>query len=159
DLLAKVETWAQGRKDPFTDLPALTAEGPQEFAATYQVLWRGVPFDTERVLVERKADGERVIHAQTIDPHRGQWMTAHVWAGATGAGQRLVLDSDGGNGRGRVEGTREGTKAHLRGTVLAGVETTLDADLPEGVLLVPGHFLASKILMGPELAKLDVGKA
>jgi hypothetical protein len=41
-------------------LPAVDADpGEREFAATYEILWKGVHFGAERLLVERAPDGRR----------------------------------------------------------------------------------------------------
>jgi imidazolonepropionase-like amidohydrolase len=156
-LLSGVEAWAKGQKDPFAGMPPLVAAGAVEFSATFLVLLKDVPFDHERVLVERRATGERVIQAQTMDPHRGQGMTLQLVAGAAGLGSWMTLDSDGANGRGRITATRTGAKLGLRGTVLAGVETAVDADVPEGAWLGADHFLAGKILLAEAVGKLAVG--
>jgi imidazolonepropionase-like amidohydrolase len=156
-LLQKVEDHAARRVDPFASVPPLAAEGAREFAATFEVSWRGVPFDTERMVVTRAASGERTVHAQTIDPHRGQWMTVHLFAGASGLGDRLGLASDGAAGRGRIEVLRDAGRARGSGVLLSGMPAALDAELPEGALLGADHLLAPKLLLAPRLAGLEVG--
>jgi imidazolonepropionase-like amidohydrolase len=158
ELLAKAAAYAERRTDPFEGMPALTGEGKPEFSATYDVSWRGVPFDNERVLVTRLGSGELAIHAQTIDPHRGQWFAIHLAAGQ-GSGRHLIVESDGAQGRGRVELTREGARARVRGTMLSGVPGALDADLPEAALLGAEHMIAGKLLLVPKLGQLGVGQS
>lgn len=158
-MLADVEAWAQGKKDPFAGVPPLTGSGTKELEATYLLTWNGVPFDHERVLVERLAGGERVIRAQTIDPHKGQWTAMHLATGARGVGRWLRVESDGAAGRGAIEVNREGSKVVWRGTLLSGLPVDRGESFPEGGMLGVDHFIASKILLSEGLAKLDVGQA
>lgn len=158
-LRADVERWAQGKKDPFAGVPPLRGSGTPELEATYLLRWKDVPFDHERLLVERLPSGERLIRAQTIDPHKGQWVTMHLAPGASGAGRWLLLESDGVAGTGRLEVTRRGKKALLSGTLLYGVPVAQEDELPESAKLGADHFLAGKILLSAELMQLDVGKS
>lgn len=158
ELLGRAEAFAQGKVDLFRDMPALAAVGTKELSGTYEVAWKDVPFDRERLLVERGADGQRVIRAQSFDPHRGQGTSLTLWPGAAGVGERMVLESDGANGRGRVEVKRAGGKAHGQGLLLSGVEGAADLAIEEGELLGADHFLASKLLLAPRLAAMEVGQ-
>jgi imidazolonepropionase-like amidohydrolase len=158
-FLARAEAFAQGKTDLFHGLPPLKAEGPKEFSATYEVSWRDTPFDRERVLVESRPHGQRVIRAQTFDPHRGQSFSLTLWAGAAGLGERMSLESEGANGRGRVMVTRAGGTLHAEGQLLSGVEASLDEALGSEVILGADHFLASQFSIAPRLSGLAPGQS
>lgn len=152
-LLDQVEADTQGKTDPFAALSALGTGGEQEFTARFQVSWKDVPFDLERVLVEKVGD-QRIVHGQSYDPHKGEWSTMTLWTGASGRGERLVLDIEGANGRGRVEVTRNGQVAKLEGTLLSGDAVSLEVPLDANAWLVADRFLASKIPILGDLEKL-----
>ncbi|HZS41731.1 MAG TPA: amidohydrolase family protein [Polyangia bacterium] len=157
-LLERVAA-AMAPKDYFAGAPPLVDGGSRrDFAATYEISWKGVRFGGERLAVARAASGALTIDAQTFDPHIGRLTTARLEAGAAGDGERLVIASDGADGRGRVELVRDGTRARGRGTLLAGVEVAVDEPLPDGALLAPDGFVAGRILLAPRLAALAVGQ-
>ncbi|MDB5217639.1 MAG: hypothetical protein JWO86_5566 [Myxococcaceae bacterium] len=158
-LLRRVEDGAAGHVSPFAKLPPLIAPGTTELSATFTVAWGDTPFGAERIVVARAAGGERVIHAQSFDPHDGQWMTLHVWSGDAGHGSRLLLDSDGAGGRGHVELVRDTKGAHIHGVVLPGIDAALDADLDATATLGVRKLLAGKLLLLPLLGKLVVGES
>jgi hypothetical protein len=107
--------------------------------------------------VELRANGERVITAQTIDPHRGQWSQATLFAGDDGRGRLVDLTSDGAAGRGHVGAGRGSGWAGIRGELLSGVPVTAGLPIDAEVILGADHFLASKLLLAPKLAALAVG--
>jgi len=159
-LLAEAEAAARGRSDLFARLPALlpVAQDRVELRATYEVTWKGVRVGVERMLVERSATGELLVHAQSVDVHKGQSSTLRLHAGAGGCGTRLVLESDGAYGRGHVKLERGAGRARLRGQLLPGPSTNVDLGLDDAVLLDVDEFLAGKCLLRPRLLGLAVGK-
>jgi imidazolonepropionase-like amidohydrolase len=152
-LLDEAEAATQGKVDPFLGLAELGTGGEKRHASRFQISWKDVPFDTERVLVEMAGE-QRVIHGQSYDPHQGQWSTMTLWTGASGKGERLVLASEGANGRGRVEVTRKGKVARVEGTLVSGDRVSTEVPLDENAWLVPDRFLASKFLVAAEIEKL-----
>ncbi|MGZ3424867.1 MAG: amidohydrolase family protein, partial [Polyangiales bacterium] len=158
-LLASVEDFAKGRKDPFARVPPLVFEGTPEFSATFRITWRGAAFGAERIVVAKNAAGERVIHAQSFDPHEGQTITMHLFPGEGGHGRRLLLESDGAIGRGRAELLRESTSVHVRGVLLPGTDASLEAPLEAATTVTASSFLASKLVLVPALQKLEVGQS
>lgn len=53
-------------KDRFADLPPMPAEGEPLFAGTYQMSFGQAVLGEERISVQRKADGENVVYAQSV---------------------------------------------------------------------------------------------
>jgi imidazolonepropionase-like amidohydrolase len=156
-LLATVEDFARGTKDPFANVPAPVVEGQTELTATYRITWKDVTFGAERVVVATNQAGERVIHAQSFDPHAGQRGVLHLWTGPDGRGQRVSLESDGPSGRGHAELTRDAGTAHVRAVLLPGADARLDAPLEPTAMLSAHEFFAPRFLLLPALAKLAVG--
>jgi imidazolonepropionase-like amidohydrolase len=149
-LLEKVAAEADALGRAGGELPA---GGERELFARYQVTWRDAQFGGEKVLIETLADGRRQIVAESFDPHMGQRVRA------TFERTRLVVESDGGSGRGRVTLTRQGGRVHVEGQVLSGVPASLDEDLPADVLVGVDHFLAGNFLVVPRLSALAVGQS
>ena len=156
-MLATVEDFARDAKDPFADVPAPVALGQTELAATYRITWKDVAFGAERVVVGTDPAGERVIHAQSFDPHAGQRGVLHLWSGKDGRGRRLCLESDGPSGRGHAELARNASTAHVRALLLPGVPATLDVPLDGAATLSVHDFFAPRFLLLPVLAELAVG--
>jgi hypothetical protein len=157
DLLSKVEAYAREQTDPLATMPPLALKGREEFAATYVIRWRDARFGAERIAVERSESGERIIHAQTFDAHKGQGITMHLWPGEGGVGQRIMLESDGAQGRGRAAALRRGTNTHVAGATLPGTPADLDAKLEETALLGARGFLATTLLLTPKLQAMKPG--
>lgn len=158
-LLAKAEAFAKGDHDPFASAPPLTPEGAVELQASYSITWKDVSFGKERVIVARAPSGERVIRAQSYDPHQGQWMAMALIAGDGGAGARLVIEGDGPVGRGKAVVTRAGRRIGIQGVLLSGERTTYGTEVNEGVYLGVDHFFSHMLLVTPKLAPLAVGQS
>jgi hypothetical protein len=139
-------------------MPALESEGAREFAAAYEVVWKGARFGIEQLVVERSAGGARVIRARSYDGQFGQRSSLRIVASAAAQGERLVLESDGSQGRDKIELTREEGRARLRGTLLSGPGVDKEEALSAGALLGVGKFLASWVLLGQRLVALPVGQ-
>lgn len=154
ELLAKHPALSP-QADPFAGVPPLASAGPgarrEGEPMQYAITWKGVSFGAERMMIEVMPDGARVVSAQAIDPHRGQWMTVHLRP------QHVILESDGANGRGRVEISRSGKTAMVRGTLLAGNAIARQIETSAEAALGARQFLASKMLLVPRLKDLAVG--
>jgi Amidohydrolase family len=157
-LLAKVEEAASAHDDPFANRRLVVPAEYHPTLISFQVTWKDVPFGMERggsglddALVRRFAVGE------SYDPHTGQWLTMSLWAGRSGLGERLVLEGDGAAGQGRVEVIRDGTQAHLRGTLLSGAEASLDVQLPAGAVLGAAEMLSERFLPFRTVGQLPPG--
>lgn len=157
-LLAQVEASAKGTADPFAGMPALGGGGKRELLATYEVIWKGATFGRERLVVERDEKNQRVIRAQAYDARYGQRSALSLYAGATGDGERLVIESDGSKGRGRAAVERADGRARMNGKLLSGVTFAKEEAAPGGVLLGAEEFLAGNVLVGQRLHDLPVGK-
>ena len=157
-LLATVEASARGDHDPFAQAPPLVGgDGRTELSATFRITWREIDFGAERVLVTTSRAGERVIHAQSFDPHAGQRATIHLATGANGRGQRLSLESDGPTGRGHAELTRDANGANVEALLLPGVPARLDVPVAPAAVLTAHAFFASQLVLLPRMEKLEVG--
>ena len=159
-LLEGVARWAQGHDDPFAGREPLAAIGTELFRATYRVEWKGTPFDTERMVVSRDAAagsaGARVIRAETYDPHQGAWLSMTLWQGASGLGEKLILDADGATGRGRVEVTRAAGSLHATGTALSGDPISVDVPIDPKAYLVVDKLMAGKLVFDGISGKHEV---
>jgi imidazolonepropionase-like amidohydrolase len=153
-MLEKIAADVDGKSAAFRG--QLPAEGERRFLGRYEVTWRDVWFGAERVLVEEVA-GKRQIRAEIFDPHAGQRFSLLLSPGASGDGERLVLSSDGAEGRGRVELVRAAGKAQLSGTLLSGEPAAHDEPLAPGTLLGAQDFFANWFLVAPRLASLAPG--
>jgi hypothetical protein len=102
---------------------------------------------------------DRVICAQALNPHDGQWATIHLWPGPDERGQRLLLESDGARGRGHAELMRDTSGVHAQGVVLPGIPARVDARLEPAATLDVREMFAGKLLLLPALAKLGVGQS
>jgi imidazolonepropionase-like amidohydrolase len=161
-LLATVEASARGDHDPFAQAPPLVGgDGRTEFSATFAITWREIGFGAERVLVTTTSTGERIIHAQSFDPHTGQRATMHLATGADGRVRRLSLESDGPTGRGHAELTRDasGGAAKVDALLLPGVPAHLDVPVAPAALLTVHAFFASQIVLLLGMTKLEIGES
>jgi imidazolonepropionase-like amidohydrolase len=168
NLVSKVEASVQQMPawSALPAAPALAGGSKREFAAMFEVVWKGARFDLERIVVDKNPENQRVIQAQVYDGRYGQRSSLRLeaGAGATSDGELLEIQSDGAKGRGqaivrRTDGGGRGRgRARLSGTLLSGPTFEKEEEMPGGVILGAEQFLASKILLGKRLLDLPVGK-
>lgn len=157
--LAEVEAFAKEAADPFAEMPGLGAGGKREFAARFEVIWKGARFGVERLFIERGAKDERVLFAQSYDGRYNQRSSLRLVVGAAGDGEALELRTDGSKGRGEAVVRREGGRARVNGTLLSGPAFDgEEAAASGGVVLGAEEFLAGKALVGLKLHDLAMGK-
>lgn len=152
-LLAEAGRTIDGVETAFASLPAMAgAADTSDLEATFDISWRDVRFGSERVVVGRGEGGARRVRAQAFNAHSGQRMTLALESG------RLLLESDGPQGRGRLALERRAgggaPVAHLTGTLLPGLAVARDEPLAPSVELAAEGFVAPSILLALRAAEL-----
>jgi hypothetical protein len=80
-----------------------------------------------------------------------------LWRDAAGEVQRVVIESDGTEGRGSVEARRQGARVSITGRSLAGQEIKVDEPLTAATSLGVHQLFASHFAVAARAAKLAPG--